>query len=312
MDSFFLQKYIHDENNRIMIFTTISNLRRLAASRYWLVDGTFATVPLQCLSVQYQDLDAVVPLVFMLLSNKTQEIYTCAFEALLEIAQEAEINLHPRYVIADFEKAVVNVVKEIFPDAECYLCYFHFAQNLIKQLSFRGLKSMYSSDTNVYMAVKRLQALSFLPYPRISAAFESVKGHITQKLAGFLEYFSVTYVSGLNNNKRPTYHPALWSNYIAVKEKLPLTTNSLEAWHRRWTEVVGDNHLSITNIIIELRKEQKEIEGRILRITQGNIAQASQNYLDKIKAICLNVDNITNEDFIERVALLLSTKQKRV
>ncbi|XP_021707122.1 uncharacterized protein LOC110678481 [Aedes aegypti] len=169
---------------------------------------------------------------------------------------------------------------------------------------------MYSSDTNVYMAVKRLQALSFLPYPRNSAAFESVKSHITQKLAGFLEYFSVTYVSGLNNNKRPTYHPALWSNYIAVKEKLPLTTNSLEAWHRRWTEVVGDNHLSITNIIIELRKEQKEIEGRILRITQGNIAQASQNHLDK--AICLNVDNITNEDFIEHVALLLSTKQKRV
>lgn len=171
----FLQKSIRTENSHIMIFTTQAILQRLAASRYWLIDGTFATVPLQFTqlysihgSVQYQDHDSVVPLVFMLLNNKTQETYISAFEALLQICEEAQIDLRPRFIISDFEKAVVNVMREIFPDAECYLCYFHFAQNLIKQLSFRGLKPMYSTNMDVYMTIKRLQVSFKTEVERIS------------------------------------------------------------------------------------------------------------------------------------------------
>lgn len=147
-----------------MIFATTPNLQRLATSRYWLVDGTFATVPLEFTqmysihgSVSYEENEVTVPLVFMLLNNKTQETYACAFEALLEVCQEANIELHPKFIISDFEKAVINVMKDVFPDAECCLCYFHFSQNLIKQLNFRGLKTMYSNDLDIYMAVKRLQ-----------------------------------------------------------------------------------------------------------------------------------------------------------
>lgn len=131
-------------------------------------------------------------------------------------------------------------------------------------------------------------------------------------MLSFLEYFNVTYISGLNNNKRPTFHPGLWSNHKAVKENLPLTTNALEAWHRRWTEIVGIKHLSVTKIITELRLEQQEIEGRILRILQGDVPQASENYLDKIKAMCLKIDTVTNDQFIDSIALLLSSKQNRV
>lgn len=145
------------------------------------------------------------------------------------------------------------------------MCYFHLAQNLIKQLSFRGLKNSYSNEIDVYMAVKRLQvcrnnpintdfrlifylkfqALSFLLYSRIAGAYERITKTMPKKLSGFLEYFKGTYVSGRNNNNRPIFHPALWSNHRAVLQRLPLTTNALEAWHRRWTVVVGSNHLSI-------------------------------------------------------------------
>ncbi|XP_058822197.1 uncharacterized protein LOC131683854 [Topomyia yanbarensis] len=171
---------------------------------------------------------------------------------------------------------------------------------------------LYSSDMDVYMTVKHLQALSFLPHSRIARAFECIATYIPAKLAGFLEYFKVTYITVRNNNKRPMFHPALWSNHNVVMGRLPLTTNALEAWHRRWTEIVGCSHLSITKIISELRSEQHEIEGRILRIFQENVPQGSQNSCDKIRDICLKCENITDENFVKNVALLLSSKQKRV
>lgn len=160
----FLMRYVRDENYHIMIFTTPPNLQRLTDSRYWLIDGTFATVPLEFSqmysihgSVPFQVRDSVVPLVFMLLNNKAQETYACAFETLLQICQEAQIDLRPKFIVSDFEKAIINVMRDIFPESECFLCYFHFAQNMLKQLSFRGLKTMYSTDMDVYMTVKHLQ-----------------------------------------------------------------------------------------------------------------------------------------------------------
>lgn len=109
---------------------------------------------------------------FVLLRSETQEIYTEAFEALLDICAKSSMLLKPRYVLMDYEKAIINSVRDVFPEAECFGCYFHFVQSLIRQLNSFGLKNDYSNDVTIFMAIKKLQALTFLPVERITDAYE--------------------------------------------------------------------------------------------------------------------------------------------
>ena len=74
----------------------------------------------------------------------------------------------------------------------------------------------------------------------------------------FLQYFEETYLFDKNNNKRPLFPPSFWSNYESVLKKIPRTTNILESWHCRWTNLVCNNHLGIIKLVEELRKEQKK------------------------------------------------------
>lgn len=50
----------------------------------------------------------ILPLIYILLGSKTQEMYTVAFETLLDLALKKNITLKPKYVLLDFEKAVIN------------------------------------------------------------------------------------------------------------------------------------------------------------------------------------------------------------
>lgn len=101
-----LMRYVRDEKYNIMIFTTQPNFQRLADSRYWSIDGTFATV---YGSVQFQDQDSVVPIVFMLLINKVQETYASAFETSLQICVQIDFRL--KFNISDFVKAIIDVMR---------------------------------------------------------------------------------------------------------------------------------------------------------------------------------------------------------
>lgn len=314
----FYQKDVKQGNLRVLLFTTLPNMQRLGKAEYWLVDGTFSTSPLQFTQlysihapVGQGDSRRVVPLVFFLLNKKTKKIYNLAFETLLDMCRENSILLKPKYVLSDFEKAVVNTIRDVLPETECFGCFFHFTQNLIRQLSSLGHKVAYSNQTDVYMAVKKIQALSFLPADRIEAAYIELKTTLPTILQNFFEYFEQTYVTGINNNGRPLFHPRFWSNNKAVVSKIPKSTNHLEAWHRRWTALVGASHLSMTTLIRELRKEQHETEGKILCVLQGE-SELPMTELDaKIMQKCISANKVSDSDFIQGMALILASKNRR-
>ena len=75
-------KNITDGTERILLFTTIENLKWLQEAKFWIMDGTFKTVP--TLFRQLYNIHAptggnvnfrVVPLVYALMSTKTEELY---------------------------------------------------------------------------------------------------------------------------------------------------------------------------------------------------------------------------------------------
>ncbi|CAF1516550.1 unnamed protein product [Didymodactylos carnosus] len=53
----------------------------------------------------------ITPLVYALMSKKTEELYPRLFQELNELADENELELKPDFVLTDFEKGSINAVK---------------------------------------------------------------------------------------------------------------------------------------------------------------------------------------------------------
>lgn len=189
----FLQKDDQLGDARIMMFCTEENVNLLKAANFWICDGTFSSAPSdfsQLFSIHAPvgtgECRRVLPLVYFLLTCKSQEIYTLAFEALLDFAAARNVQLKPKFVLSDFEKAVINTVKELFPESLSFGCFFfHYSQNIIKHISSKGLKPAYCNEKEVFMAVKKLQGLSFLPSARIVEAYEELRPEFPTKMKFF-------------------------------------------------------------------------------------------------------------------------------
>jgi hypothetical protein len=82
------------ENDKILLFTTLSNLRKLELAKYWIMDKTFKTIP--TIFHQLYSIHApvghgtnlrILPLVFALLSSKSKECYIRMFQDLQDICK---------------------------------------------------------------------------------------------------------------------------------------------------------------------------------------------------------------------------------
>ncbi|KFD59452.1 hypothetical protein M514_12700, partial [Trichuris suis] len=118
--------------NGFLMFTTVSDVQKLANATFWIMDGTFKTVP----SVFYQlyTIHAPVttgscrsfPLVYILMTGKSKTLYECAFEELAAFGGESGVLLNPAMVMTDFELGAINACRRVFPNATNAACYFHF------------------------------------------------------------------------------------------------------------------------------------------------------------------------------------------
>ena len=99
-------------------------------------------------------------------------------------------------MVIDFEAAVWQSVKEIFPSVELHGCHFHFAQAVYKNVQSFGLVSEYKKGS-VYSLIRKLFALPFLPHSVITVAFQAIKEDANQddaNLKRLLVYFERTWL----------------------------------------------------------------------------------------------------------------------
>lgn len=61
--------------------------------------------------------------VFVLMTNRTKEIYNAVFLKLQEFCPNLKNNL--RHIMTDFEIAVISSVRESFPNCSHHGCWFH-------------------------------------------------------------------------------------------------------------------------------------------------------------------------------------------
>ncbi|KFD47098.1 hypothetical protein M513_12008 [Trichuris suis] len=158
------------------MFTTVSDVQKLANATFWITDGTFKTV----LSVFYQ-LYTIhepittgscrsFPLVYILMTGKSKTLYECAFEELAAFGGESGVLLNPAMVMTDFELGAINACRRVFPNARNAACYFHFAKYVWREVQKSGLAKRYCRDDNFNLKILQLTALAFLPAEEIPDA----------------------------------------------------------------------------------------------------------------------------------------------
>jgi hypothetical protein len=123
-------------NERILLFTTKTNIQHLSQSFFWVMDGTFKIVPaifyqLYTIhaSVGAENNSQILPLVYALMTGKSEELYQSLFQDLIEFAEENNISLRPSRILTDFKKAAINASHEEFPGVINKGCFFHLCQN---------------------------------------------------------------------------------------------------------------------------------------------------------------------------------------
>jgi hypothetical protein len=75
------------------------------------------------------------------------------------------------FFMTDFEKAIVNAIKKVFPQATHKGCYFHVAKSLYRKVASLGLKRKYHCDPDFASALKQLSALTFVPQGFVAKTF---------------------------------------------------------------------------------------------------------------------------------------------
>lgn len=94
----FLLRNIETENGRIMIFSTITNIKRLSLAPVFIMDGTFSIAPTgfkQIFTIHGCVGKKFLPYVHMLLPNKAEKSYRKALRLLKRFAKENNIRLNP-------------------------------------------------------------------------------------------------------------------------------------------------------------------------------------------------------------------------
>lgn len=127
--------YDYNENNkRILLYTTDENLSILKKCRTWQVDGTFSTVPgisnqLYTLHGRYKK--NLVPLVYALTTDRTEETYILILNKLCELKS----GLNPQFLVVDFELGFMNAFEDVFSDCVIHGCFFHWGQCVMSKVS---------------------------------------------------------------------------------------------------------------------------------------------------------------------------------
>jgi hypothetical protein len=244
----------------------ISMMRRHLTAIY--IDCTFRCVPKpysQCLIAMIYDdeTDLYVPAVYFLLDNKSQWTY---WHAIHFILVETETKFHPLTVTTDFEKALLNAVKEQLPNAHRVGCLFHF-----KQAIRRKMQKLHIPEEEIAKAMKK-GAIDELTVVKRSDIGKKVvklkrkyaKGSSKDKWNNFFNYF--------NNTWMKKYDFDVW-NISSVKEKYisiyNKTNNAPESFNKTLGGQFSSPHPNLLHFIQVIKKISIEYAKEITNIKLG-------------------------------------------
>ena len=243
------------------MFGTLANLQRLCSSSVVSINGTFKVGPrlfYQLYVIHSHCYNTVLPELVCLLPDKQTKTYHRLFTLIQSKCIDHQIALSPSTIIVDFEVAVHNVVRSVFPNSTLHGCLFHYGQALSRKLPELGLSSNRHSDHDAIMNWFRLFiGVAFVPSAQVTTAFALFKEHYTpncRRCKEFNLYFFDTWLTG-------SYPVSICNQFRA---EVPLTKNNCEGYNSRPAKRALKPHLNMYELILLFRDEQLNKEAYIL------------------------------------------------
>jgi len=113
-----------------------------------------------------------VPLAFFLLASKHQTSFEDVFRHTVSGAAKLRVNAFPTIVYADFETAIQNAVKTVWPGCEVKACRLHLGQSWWRKIQSLGLsRQCVKKDSEVSQFLKKIFGLSLLPPTNVTDCF---------------------------------------------------------------------------------------------------------------------------------------------
>lgn len=275
-----------NDPERIVIFSLPDvDLCRLANTDTWHVDGTFFVVPgvfYQLLTILCEVYGQFFPMLFCLLPSKSEQIYVRAFTEIvrvLSLRQVTPINL--KTIVSDFEQAILNAVKVVFPWAQSRGCLFHFAQCIYRKVQSLGYATDYQNEESQEFRrlVRLLIALAHVPaewkWEYYAFLYNSSADPRFRNLCD--NYFQNTWFV--------RYPPVLWSFYGQRNR----TNNVAEGWHSKINKYFSVPHMSFYRFAVLLLEQVKSVEKDLrMRIVGEAVPRRNPAY-ERNDARCFNL-----------------------
>jgi hypothetical protein len=252
------------QDGTALIFASSKQLQVLQPATDVYFDATFKVVPTiyyQLLTVFVPYADSAFPVLFALMSRKTEALYVRVFEKMKELVPQ----FSPSSAMADFEEASVSAFRRVFGDVNVTGCWFHFAQAIIKRVHKLGLKDAYLSELGVQDTVRCLLGLPLLPAGEIYLAFDDVKlainndGRFASKLNDLLRYVGRQWIQ-----KR-----SIGPNRLCVRDNRNRTNNVLESFHAALRRRIQVTHPNLFTFLGHLQHMTTDYMNDMVRLTNG-------------------------------------------
>ncbi|RVE51164.1 hypothetical protein evm_004129 [Chilo suppressalis] len=202
----------------------------------------------QLLILRMRKMDVGMASVFVLCSNQTTELYKGIWNFLLERVPGFKTNL--KYIMMDFERALIKSVKETMPLVTIRGCWFHFTRAISCHWQDLGLKNVSSSSVQDILSLAWV--LPLLPEKHFSTAIEFYKKKADQVEPEYQDSVN-KFIDYLKNQW-------LWIAGIVSLWGSPTRTNNIcKSFHRWLTQRLG-SHSNFYVFIDKLTNGIAEIE----------------------------------------------------
>ena len=171
----------------------------------------------------------------------------------------------PTEATTDSELACINALLKVWPAILVFLCWFHFVQNLWKNIQLKKLKKDYVKDGIVRNLFKYIKFWPFVPITDVIPAFKKIKKFAADskctKFEPMLVYFEKFYIGklvrGSDTVRRvPVYPIKMWNVVNRIKSNKDKSNNSLESWHKVFS-FDALVHPTFNKLLENFRIEQK-------------------------------------------------------
>ena len=106
-----------------------------------------------------------LPGFFILMSNKTEILYTMIFKSIINILTQHDIyKLNINTITTDIEISLINDIKTNFPNTQRIWCWFHLKQDLLREAKTLGLLNKNNAKINPETTIEVIKQIAMVPF----------------------------------------------------------------------------------------------------------------------------------------------------